>query len=281
MKHVSNLTEAMKFFLENSEGSVLCKNEYGNEKECDSFVEAEQFYLHPPAPINTQMLMFTPMGENFVIDKIRRAGSENPWESRCQRWFDVDKDSLEDFVEKTSQRPLLPHQKDIIRQVQDDNLEQRIKIGVEDTLTRHKAFPSFYTTLDLASQRLCLENDQRLFIDIRLNDKPLKDCELVFQDKHNSYRLYVDKDSSRNEFQAYAVEFAYCTGHDINDPFNDPTCVVMGLFHLEASFDGARYLHFNREAGDMSGYMYYPNLQVLSDMFRILAKIEAEICKDK
>ncbi|HBN6266157.1 TPA: hypothetical protein L3N15_004138 [Vibrio parahaemolyticus] len=273
MKHVNTLTEAMKFFLENSEGSVLCKNEYGLEIECNSPIEAMRFYLLPPAPCDTSRLIYTytPMGENFVISE------ENPWVQHCTRWFD----SLEDFVEKTSQRPLLPHQKDIIRQVQDDNLEQRIKIGVKDTLTRHKAFPSFYANLDLESQRLSLETDQRLLIDIRLNNKPLKDCELAFQDKHNTYRLYVDKDPSGNGFQAYAVEFVYCAGNDINDPFNNPTCVVMELFHLEARSDGARHLHFNREAGDTAGYMYYPDLQVLSEMFSILAKIETDICKSK
>ncbi|MFW6100653.1 MAG: hypothetical protein ACOC90_04645 [Bacteroidota bacterium] len=38
-----NLKEAMDFFLENANGSIICVNDDGEEKECDSFPEAKQF----------------------------------------------------------------------------------------------------------------------------------------------------------------------------------------------------------------------------------------------
>jgi hypothetical protein len=41
---VYNLEDAMKFFLENSSGSVMCVDGEAREQECFSYPEAKKFY---------------------------------------------------------------------------------------------------------------------------------------------------------------------------------------------------------------------------------------------
>ena len=43
MKKVYSLSEAMKFFMSNSAGSIVCVKD-GTEKVCDCYPDAEQFY---------------------------------------------------------------------------------------------------------------------------------------------------------------------------------------------------------------------------------------------
>lgn len=43
MKTVNTLGEAMSFFLKNSSDSIICKKD-GEEKKCNSFPEAKEFY---------------------------------------------------------------------------------------------------------------------------------------------------------------------------------------------------------------------------------------------
>lgn len=45
MEIVTNINEAMNFFLSNSSDSVICKNEQtGETKECICYPEAEDFF---------------------------------------------------------------------------------------------------------------------------------------------------------------------------------------------------------------------------------------------
>ena len=44
MDKVYSKEEAMSWFLSNSSGSVICVRSDGAERECFSFLEAEEFY---------------------------------------------------------------------------------------------------------------------------------------------------------------------------------------------------------------------------------------------
>ena len=43
MKEATSLEEARSFFLSNSSGSIICKKN-DQEKECDCYPDAEEFY---------------------------------------------------------------------------------------------------------------------------------------------------------------------------------------------------------------------------------------------
>lgn len=122
-----------------------------------------------------------------------------------------------------------------------------------------------------------MENGE-FFKDLRLNGKPLAECELTLECNHGNYRLYVDKEPENFCFYSIAVEFLSCA--DGSDVWGCDDLVVEQLFNSTAYFDGVRHLEFNREAGDMSGYIYYPDLQAISEMLAKLREIELEICRD-
>lgn len=116
-----------------------------------------------------------------------------------------------------------------------------------------------------------------LFSELKLNDKPLCDCEMVLECNQTNYRLYIDKYPDEHVFYALAVEFVSCVS---DDKWNCPQLAVEPLFNVTAYSDGVRHLEFNREAGDMAGYIYYPNMQGLIEMFAKVREIELEICRD-
>lgn len=117
-----------------------------------------------------------------------------------------------------------------------------------------------------------------LFSEMRLNGKPLKDCDMAIECNGNNYRLYVDRAQERNTFYSLAVEFVSCVSD--GDIWECPELRVEPIFNSTAYFDGVRHLEFNREAGDMAGYIYCPNIQGVVDLFSKLREIELEVCRE-
>lgn len=120
-------------------------------------------------------------------------------------------------------------------------------------------------------------NDGILFRDIRLNHKPLNQCEL-YEGSAKNYRLYVDRDLPYNSFYALALEFVSCSCES-ESVWDCPELEVSPLFNVIAYCDGVRHLEFNREAGCLAGYIYCPNMEALIDMFQKVREIELEVCK--
>ena len=123
-----------------------------------------------------------------------------------------------------------------------------------------------------------LEDQGHLFADLRLNGKPLNECELALECNQNNYRLYVDREDCC--FYSLAVEFVSCAGSSSSNIWQCPELRVEPLFNTTAYHDGVRHLEFNREAGDMAGYIYYPDIQGIIDLFTKLREIEIEVCKN-
>jgi|JI9StandDraft_1071089.scaffolds.fasta_scaffold895158_1 hypothetical protein len=115
----------------------------------------------------------------------------------------------------------------------------------------------------------------KLFTEILLDNKPLSECELVYECNHRHYRLYVSRGD--NCFYALAVEFHSCEAD--GDIWECPALEVDPLFNVTAYFDGVRHLEFNRES-DMAGYIYYPNMQGIVELFTKIRELELEICRD-
>lgn len=115
------------------------------------------------------------------------------------------------------------------------------------------------------------------FKDIRLNGKPLETCEMVLECNKTNYRLYVDRENE-NRFYAIALEFNSCSAG--GDVWSCENLRVDPLFNVTAYFDGVRHLEFNREVGDMAGYIYYPNIEGLAKMLAKVREIELEVCRD-
>ncbi len=116
-----------------------------------------------------------------------------------------------------------------------------------------------------------------LFSELRIYGKPLRDCEMVLECNNRHYRLYVVKDVEEEVFYSLAVEFLSC--ESVHDIWDCPELRVEPLFNTTAYFDGVRHLEFNRESEDMAGYIYYPDMQGLIDMFEKLREIEVEVCQ--
>ena len=122
-------------------------------------------------------------------------------------------------------------------------------------------------------------NDGIPFSKINLNGKPLTECEMALECNHGDYRLYIDRIKDGKGFYSIAVEFVSCDA-DAADIWLSNDLRVEPLFNSTAYYDGVRHLEFNREAGDMAGYIYYPNVQGLIDMLTKLREIEVEICTE-
>ena len=112
------------------------------------------------------------------------------------------------------------------------------------------------------------------FSEMELRDKPLKDCELVFDGKE--YRMWINR--RENGFDAMAVRFISCTSD--GNFWDCPNLEVEQLFKVTAYFDGVRHLEFNCDAGDMAGYIYYPNMPELIKLFQKLREIEVAECRE-
>lgn len=116
-----------------------------------------------------------------------------------------------------------------------------------------------------------------LFSDIRLNNKSLRECEIALECNDGLYRLYVNRFDGG--FYAMAVEFVSSVA-DNDDMWDCDQLEVNQLLNLVALFDGVRHLEFNREAGDMAGYIYYPNINGLIEIFQKIREIEIQLCRD-
>jgi hypothetical protein len=119
-------------------------------------------------------------------------------------------------------------------------------------------------------------SETRLFRDLRLNGKPLNECELALEAAKSNYRLYVDKAPDKHAFRAMAVEFNSCQSE--GDIWQCQELEVTPLFNCTAYYDGVRHLEFNRDDKDFAGYIYYPNMQGLVDLMAKVREIELEIC---
>jgi hypothetical protein len=116
----------------------------------------------------------------------------------------------------------------------------------------------------------------QLFKNMKLNGKPLAECELALECNSRNYRLYVEREESG--FHAMAVEFISGGGMD-EDFWLSPNLEVDQLFQVIARFDGVRHLEFNRES-DMPGYIYYPNMEGIILMMQKVREIEKQCCKE-
>ena len=109
--------------------------------------------------------------------------------------------------------------------------------------------------------------------EMKLDGKPLRDCEMAFECAHGRCRLYIDRRDGG--FLGMAVEWVTCSGNNV---WTCPDLHVDQMFQVTAYHDGVRHLEFNRGAGDMAGYLYYPNMTGLVALFQKVREIEAEQC---
>jgi hypothetical protein len=117
-----------------------------------------------------------------------------------------------------------------------------------------------------------------------MNKKPLAECELAYEDPDtHDYRLYVDIDKDDAMFSAVAVcygELSY-SGEDLKDcVWEEPGLWVQVVFEVEAYWDGVRHIHFTRRDSEMQGYLYYPSMRALVEMFQVIEKLEREVCQE-
>lgn len=118
-----------------------------------------------------------------------------------------------------------------------------------------------------------------LFSDMKLNDKPLSQCEMVLETDNRNCRLYVDADPERSTFYASAVSFV-SSGIE-GDHWENEELRVDSVFELVAYFDGVRHMWFNKDPSrQWDGYLHYPNMEGLIAMLQKVREIELEICWD-
>ena len=104
--------------------------------------------------------------------------------------------------------------------------------------------------------------------------EPISEFTVEAASKSGQYRLYVKRGES--SFLAAAIE---CREWDVGGvPFGSADDIVEELFLVTAYFDGVRHLEFNRGAGDMAGYMYYPDMEGLILLLQKVREVELECC---
>jgi hypothetical protein len=114
--------------------------------------------------------------------------------------------------------------------------------------------------------------DEVLFKGITIQGKPLVECEVVYKDQYDNLRLYVYKDKGENSFWAKLVEFAGCVYCGEDSVWNQEDLTVDVLLDVVAYWDGIRHV--------TPSYMNYPDVLKLSEVYKVLAKIEDEVCQE-
>ena len=115
-----------------------------------------------------------------------------------------------------------------------------------------------------------------LLKDVLLNVTPVKDCDMVLECNHGLYRLYIYKETDPTCFYAVALEWNGCESD--GDIWACEQTTVTPLFNCVAYFDGVRHLEFNRESENLAGYIYYPNIEGICELFAKLREVEKEYC---
>ena len=119
--------------------------------------------------------------------------------------------------------------------------------------------------------------EEKLFKDISLDGKLLSEYEATFESECGNSRLYVSERD--NGFMAHAVEFVCCTPMDNVSHWENKSLEVITIFEVTAYSDGVRHIEFNRNNGDMDGYLYYPDMDNLILMLQKIKELENELCE--
>ena len=124
-----------------------------------------------------------------------------------------------------------------------------------------------------------MSEEDKLFKDIILRDRLIGDCDLEYKSEDGNYRLYVAREDS--SFWAHAVGFVSCEmigDSGVLDWRQDGSLVVSTIFEVTAYFDGVRHLEWNRNGGDMDGYIYCPEMAEIIAMLQKVRDIEVKVC---
>ena len=121
-------------------------------------------------------------------------------------------------------------------------------------------------------------SEDKIFSRIMLNNKLLSECEPVYKGKHDNSRLYVLKKD--NEFFAHAVDYKSCPASNEKDHWKNNSLIVNTIFEVVAYHDGVRHLEWNRNGGEMDGYIYYPIMTDIISMLQKVREIELEVCSN-
>ena len=111
--------------------------------------------------------------------------------------------------------------------------------------------------------------------EVKLGNRPILNCTLEYETKDKSYRLYSAK--AVNGFCAVGLDFVSCES-SARDMWTDATTEVRILFVAAAYFDGVRHLEINTASKNFAGYIYYPKMQNLIELFQKVRELELEIC---
>lgn len=131
----------------------------------------------------------------------------------------------------------------------------------------------------IVSKPEALDSDEyKYFHTLLVGTKPIKACELAYSGKYDNTRLYIVKGD--NSFNAHAVEFVSCPADIVGSHWESSELVVQTIFEVTAYYDGVRHLEFNRNGGDMDGYLYYPEMADLIAMLQIVRDVELAHCSE-
>ena len=114
--------------------------------------------------------------------------------------------------------------------------------------------------------------DEILFRELKIQGKPISECELIYKDNYDNLRLYVLKDLEAKNFWAKLVEFSSCKYCSENDVWFQDDLIVEEVIDVTAYWDGIRHVFIN----DMN----YPDVLKISEVFKVLSEIEDQVCQE-
>lgn len=118
-------------------------------------------------------------------------------------------------------------------------------------------------------------NNGILLSSIKVNNVPLREFSVIYgEDGNFSYRAYLKVDTQYKNFTVYVVEFV-----SADSEMSLESICVSEVMHVEATFDGIRHVHFNRECPEgMPGYWYYPDWKEIVKIFQLVEELESKYC---
>ena len=123
-------------------------------------------------------------------------------------------------------------------------------------------------------------DDELRFKDLRMSEGGvlLSECEMILECNRAHYRMYVLPYGNCVGFECMAIQFVSCTGSK-KSVWDGDNLIVSKLFQCTAYFDGVRHLEFNRNSGDMDGYINYPDIESLCRLMGELKELEYKYCE--
>jgi len=107
----------------------------------------------------------------------------------------------------------------------------------------------------------------------------VKDWEHIKIGTWDNIRIYYKP--MEDGYMFYVLDFASCSSQPADASVYDaPDCEVVIMFAGYGFFDGVRHLYCHKDGDGFDGYIYYPKVEAMVEIFSRLRELELKYCWD-